>query len=175
MANFLTQRFGTDFAFSFSHGFVAVSVKGSGNAIICTGLSSVRFSQPVNRGVVHGTGRGPIKFSAGQVQKGSGALKFSMLEESTTFWDALGFDPLFTFFNIDYALVKEDGQICSYQLEDCLCTDYNVDHSNGPDALEAEVPFEFLRMKKDRSNTFLSGLDLIRAISNGIGAVNNLI
>ena len=131
------------FAFSFSHAIIKVDDRQF------TGVSSIEFSQDVDRSAVYGTSRKPLKRSPGQLQLGDGTITFSDLEESGQFFEALGSNPTAKVFNVDVTFSNEQGDIRSFECVSCALKGFSASFEAGADALGLDVPFDFLGLKID--------------------------
>jgi hypothetical protein len=131
------------YAFSFSHGIITC------NGQQFSGISSVSFSQDVDRSAVYGTSRKPLKRSAGQVQMGEGAVTFSDLEDAMRFYSSLGDDPSLALFVVDFTVSNEAGDVRSFECLSCALSGFSAQFEAGADALGLEVPFSFMMLKVD--------------------------
>jgi hypothetical protein len=152
------------FAFSFSHAVIRA------NNRVFTAIENIRLSQRLQEAAVFGTARGPLKRSAGQLELGQGTLIFSDMSECFELIQSLQPDFLFRTFDIDYSLIKEDGETRSVELESCRFIGFDIDHQQGPDALPAELPFSFLKMKVNGNDI----ANLLSGLSRIIGAATRL-
>ena len=131
------------YAFSFSHAIIKL------NNTSFSAISSVAFSQDIDRSAVYGTSRKPLKRSAGQLQMGEGTITFSDLEEAMSFYSALGDDPSLALFSCDVSMSNEAGDLRSFECSSCALSGFSANFEQGADALGLEFPFSFLLLKVD--------------------------
>ncbi len=146
-----------NFAYSFSHAQIRIGGKQF------VGIRNVSVNQDLVESAVYGTDAQPIGRSVGRVEMGRGSITFSDFEEGSDFWESLGNQPLLAIWDLDYALVKDDGQVRSIACTSCRITSVGVEHDNGPDALEVAFPFSFLRLKINNIDGILDAKKLVNA------------
>lgn len=129
------------FAFSFSNAIIRVAEKQY------TAISTVSGNQAVERGVVYGTSRKPLKRAAGQLQMGEGSITFSDLAEGLDFIAELGDDPSSKSFAVDVTLVNAQGDTQSIEYVGCALSGFNSQFESGSDALSLEVPFSYMQTR----------------------------
>jgi hypothetical protein len=132
-----------NYSFSFSHAIIKLNEKQY------TAIGKITFNQDVERAAVYGTGRKPLKRSAGQLKLGEGTVSFSDLEEGMSFYSDLGDDPSLALFSCDVTFANEAGQTRSFELLSCALSGIQGDFEQGADALGLELPFSFLAIKVD--------------------------
>jgi hypothetical protein len=134
-----------NYSFSFSHAIIKLNEKQY------TAIGGISFTQDVERSAVYGTGRKPLKRSAGQLKLGEGTVKFSDLEEGMSFYSDLGDDPSLALFSCDVTFANENGDTRSFELLSCALSGISGDFEQGADALGIEFPFSFMAMKVDNA------------------------
>lgn len=131
------------YAFSFSHAII----KANDQQFI--GIRGIQFNQDIDRAVIYGTSRKPLKRSAGLLQQGEGTITFSDVEQAMQFIASLGDDPSLATFSIDCTLSNEAGQVRSFECVSCSLAGFTANFESGADALSLEVPFDFMILKID--------------------------
>ena len=137
------------YAYSFSHAIIKLEDSQY------TGISNVTFDQQIERGVVYGTLRKPLKRAAGQVQLGEGSITFSDLREAMSFYSSLGDEPSAAVFTVDVTLANSNGDTDSFELQSCTLSGFSANFEQGADALGLELPFNFMHLK-------VNGKDFVR-------------
>jgi hypothetical protein len=132
-----------NYAFSFSHAIIKLRDRQY------TAIGGISFSQDVERSAVYGTGRKPLKRSAGQLSLGEGTIQFTDLEEGMQFYSDLGDDPSVALFSCDVTFANENGDTRSFELLSCALSGISGDFEQGADAMGIEFPFSFLAIKVD--------------------------
>lgn len=145
------------FAFSFSHALLRVDNR------LYTAIENIRLSQRLQEAAVFGTSRGPLRRSAGQLELGQGTLVFSDMGEAFDMIQSLSPDFLFRTFTVDYTLVNEQGDTRNIELRGSRFIGFDIDHSQGPDALPAEFPFSFLQMRVNGNELAISVAGILQA------------
>jgi hypothetical protein len=130
-----------NYAYSFQHAIITLE------GTQFTGISSITFSQTIERGVVYGTLAKPLKRARGQVQLGEGTITFSDLKEAMQFYSALGDEPSAALFTADVTLANSNGDVDSFELQSCTLSSFAANFESGSDALGLELPFNFMHMK----------------------------
>jgi hypothetical protein len=138
-----------NYAYSFQHAIITLE------GTQFTGISSITFSQTIERGVVYGTLAKPLKRARGQVQLGEGTITFSDLKEAMQFYSALGDEPSAALFTADVTLANSNGDVDSFELQSCTLSSFAANFESGSDALGLELPFNFMHMK-------INGKDFVR-------------
>lgn len=157
------------FGYSFSDGFITIGTT------IFEAVSSIRLNQTVEEAAIFGTARGPLGRTGGHLNLGVGSIRFSSLDGGMDFWHMLEPNPLFTTFNIDYTLAREDGSMRSFEAFDCRLLNVGVDTRVGPDAIQQDYNFSFLSMKVDRIGTALSPFQFISTVASLAGQVRKFL
>lgn len=129
------------FAFSFSHAIIKL------NNNQYTAIESISYDQSLDRSAVYGTDVSPLKRTKGQLGLGEGTITFSDLEEAFRFMESLGDDPMGKTFEVSITLANEAGDTRSIELLSCALTGFGGDYSQGADALQQEIPFDYMRTK----------------------------
>lgn len=155
----------TNFAYSFSNAVITVG----GRQFI--GIKNVEANQELTDSAIYGTDARPIGRSVGQVQMGRGSLTFSDFGEGVDFYTSLGAQPFMSIWDLDYDLVRADGEVQSIVVGSCRLTGVGIQHEAGPDAVEISYPFSFLRYKMQGIDSIL---DPKRAINAAIDIAQNL-
>jgi hypothetical protein len=133
-----------NFALSFSHGIIKLG------DVQYTGISSIKFSQDVERSVTYGTSRKPERKTEGQAKLGEGTVTFSDLSDGIRFLRALSDNPSAKIFAIDATFANEAaGEIASFEMLGCSLAGFEGNFEQGADALPLELPFDFLTLKID--------------------------
>jgi len=132
------------YAFSFSHAIIKANDKQY------AAISNVSLKQDIDRSAVYGTSRKPLKRSAGQLQMGEGTITFSDVDQGMQFISDLGDDPSLATFSVEVTLSNtQTGQVRSYEAVSCSLSGLGVNFEQGADALQLEVPFDFMLLKID--------------------------
>lgn len=158
-----------NYKYSFAHAIIRVGDRQF------TGIRSVSVNQELTEAAVYGTGIRPEGRSVGQLQIGRGTLIFSDFGEGLDFWSYLAPQPLLALWDLDYALVREDGSTRSVECISCRLLGSGIEHESGPDALEVSYPFSFLAMRKDGFDTVLDAKQLANAALNVAQNLVNLL
>lgn len=157
------------FAYSFAHGILRVDERQF------TDVSNVAINQELQEAAVYGTDFRPLKRSVGQLGLGQGQLMFSDMGEAADFWFALGEDPFMKIFSITWQLARPPADVREFEAQGCRLTRIGIDHSAGPEALGAAVPFSFLKLKVDGREFALDPKSLIQKGLNVAQALTNLL
>lgn len=139
----IVDQRGDGFAYNFANGELDLDGK------IYRRIENISQSQPIEEGVVFGSAVGPLDRTIGQQQIGDGTIEFSDIEEATDFLMRLSDKPggrLGTLFQASWVLrhPTDASRNIKVELRGCRLLDWELDASQGADAIPMALPFSFM-------------------------------